>query len=146
MNIILDSNALFSALIKNSVKRKLILEYEGTFLFPGQIFIEIEKYKDYLLKKSKMNSEEFNDLLQLLLEKVLIIPNEALDKYINEAWELIKEHSPEDAMFIACGLAHENSILWSDDKRLKLQNKVKVLNTKEIIKIISNNSNFTSET
>ena len=109
MNIILDSNALFSALIKNSVKRKLILEYEGTFLFPGQIFIEIEKYKDYLLKKSKMNNIEFNDLLQLLLEKVLIIPNEALDKYINEAWELIKEHSPEDIMFIACGLAYKKN-------------------------------------
>src|SRR3989344_7939963 len=140
MNIILDSNALFSALIKNSVKRKLILEYEGTFLFPGQIFIEIEKYKDYLLKKSKMNNIEFNDLLQLMLEKVLIIPNEILDKYINEAWELIKEHSPEDVIFIACGLAYENSILWSDDKKLKRQNKVKILNTKEIINIISNNT------
>jgi len=133
MNIILDSNALFSALIKNSTKRKLI-------------FIEIEKYKEYLLEKSKMKTEEFNDLLQLMLEKVLIIPNEILDKYINEAWELIKEHSPEDVIFIACGLAYENSILWSDDKKLKRQNKVKILNTKEIINIISNNTyNFAAE-
>ena len=136
MNIILDSNALFSALIKNSTKRKLILEYDSIFLFPGQIFIEVEKYKDYLLKKSKMNQEEFDKLLQLILEKVIVVPNENLGPFIKEAWELIKDHSPEDVIFIAYGLAYENSILWSDDKKLKRQNKVKVLNTNEIVRML----------
>ena len=51
---------------------------------------------------------------------------------------LIKEHSPEDVMFIACALAFENSILWSDDKKLKGQNKIMVLNTQEIKNIIEN--------
>ncbi len=139
MDIVIDSNILFSALIKDALTRKLILEYEGIFLFPSQIFIEFEKYKDELLIKSKMKVNEFNDLLKLLLEKVKIIPNEVLDNYSEESWKLIGEHSPEDIMFIACCLSCKDSILWSDDKNLKRQNKVKVLNTQEIIIIIENN-------
>jgi len=41
MEIILDSNILFSALIKDSYIRQIILEYEGYFLFPTYIFEEL---------------------------------------------------------------------------------------------------------
>ena len=51
MRIILDSNILFSALIKNSFTRKKLLEYQGHFLFPEIIFQEIEKHKEELRKK-----------------------------------------------------------------------------------------------
>lgn len=50
MNIVIDSNIIFSALIKDSIKRSLILRYEGSFLFPSFIFEELEKYKSYLMK------------------------------------------------------------------------------------------------
>ena len=52
MNIILDSNVLFSALIKDSATRKIILKHEEAFLFPEFIFEEMEKHKEELLQKS----------------------------------------------------------------------------------------------
>ena len=78
MNIIIDSNVLFSALIKDSITRRIILEYNGFFLFPSFIFEEMDKHKEILLKKSEMNAKDFNLLLTILLRKVMIIPTEVL--------------------------------------------------------------------
>jgi predicted nucleic acid-binding protein len=51
LNIVIDSNILFSALIKDSLTRRIILDYDKTFLFPEFIFEEIQKHKEELLKK-----------------------------------------------------------------------------------------------
>ena len=136
MNIVIDANVLFSALIRNSTTRRIILEYDGFFLFPSYIFIEMEKHKDYLLKKSGMSKEDFDQLLQIILKKVVIIPNEVLVSYKQEAYEIVKDIDPDDVIFFACALAHPNSIIWSNEKRLKKQNKVKVYLTEEIMRII----------
>ena len=136
MNIIIDSNVLFSALIKDSLTRKLILDYDGTFLFPSYIFEEYEKHKKELIKKTGMEDADIQKLINLILKKVFIVPNEILDSYREEALNVIGKIDPDDVLFIACALAYENSIIWSDDKKLKNQTRVKVLNTSEIIKII----------
>jgi len=136
MNIIIDSNELFSALIKDSITRKIILEYASFFLFPSFIFEEMQKHKTELLKKSRMSGEDFSKLLQLILKKVVIVPNEVLIPYRKEAFEIVKNIDPDDVLFVACALAYYNSIIWSNDRKLKKQSRVKVLNTKEIIKLL----------
>lgn len=136
MMIIIDSNILFSALIKDSATRKIILEYSGFFLFPEFIFEEMEKHKDELLKKSCMDEKNFNELLQLILKKVMIVPNDALYLYKKKALEIVKQIDPDDAVFIACALIYPGSIIWSDDRKLKKQTKVKVINTQEIMEIL----------
>ncbi|GEM_PF-2208744 len=78
MNIVIDSNVLFAALIKDSVTRRLILEYEGYFIFPMYIFEELGKHKGDIQKKSGLSKGEFDQLLNLLLRKVMIAPNELL--------------------------------------------------------------------
>jgi predicted nucleic acid-binding protein len=130
--IVIDSNILFSALIKASTTRKIILEYEGFFLFPSLIFEEIGKHKYELIEKSGMTTKDFNLLLELLLKKVIIIPKEKLLPYKQEADALVKNIDPEDSIFIACALACKG-VLWTDEKRLKKVKKIRVLNTKEII-------------
>lgn len=133
MRIILDSNILFSALIKESTTRRLILEYESLFLFPYFIFEELHKHKVELIRKSGLNADEFNKLLQLLLQKVELVHNDVLMKCREEALTIIKGIDQDDVLFIACALAYPDSILWSDDKRLKKQLGVEVLNTSEMM-------------
>ncbi|MEA3458209.1 MAG: PIN domain-containing protein [Candidatus Thermoplasmatota archaeon] len=135
MKIIIDSNILFSALIKNSLTRRMVLDYNGYFLFPSFIFEEMEKHKGELLKKSKMNAKDFNLLLNLLLRKVMVVPIEALFQYRKKAYEIIKDVDPDDTIFIACALAHPDSVIWSDDKKLKQQTHVRVINTTEMHKV-----------
>ena len=136
MNIVIDANVLFSALIKDSTTRRIILEHDGFFLFPSYIFIEMEKHKDELLKKSRMSEEDFGKLLRMILKRVVIIPNEVLIPHKREAYKIVKDIDPDDTLFFACALAHSNSIIWSDDKKLKKQNKIRVYLTEEIIRII----------
>ena len=136
MNIVIDSNVLFSALIRNSSTRRLILEHDGTFLFPEQILQEFHKHKEELLTKSKIPPESFETLLNLLLSKVLIVHENTLEQHKTQAKQIVKDIDPDDAMFIACALAHPQSILWTDDRKLKEQEAVPVMNTKEMIRYL----------
>lgn len=138
MHIVLDTNILFSALIKDSMTRKLILEYEGTFLFPEYILEEAEKYRGEILRKSGMDKDDFNMLLALILRKVTIVPGEVLELYRQEAHELMKNIDVNDTLFVACALAYDGSILWSNDSQLKKQSRIKVINTAEAIDLLSN--------
>jgi predicted nucleic acid-binding protein len=132
LNIIIDSNVLFSALIKDSLTRKMILLYTGTFLFPSFIFDEMEKHKEGLLEKSGMEAKQFEMLLTILLQKVQIVPTDILRAYERKAYDTVKDIDPDDTLFIACALAYPDSILWSDDKKLKQQTVVPIINTKEM--------------
>lgn len=137
MKIVVDANILFSALIKDSTTRELILKYDDKFLIPNYVFLEIEKYKEDILRKSEMNFKEFNDLFNLIIEKTVVVPTETFRVYVKEAQDLIGEHSPEDIVYIACALAFFDCILWSNDKKLKRQDKINVFNTEEIMKILN---------
>ena len=76
MRIVIDSNILFSALIRNSKTRKLILEYEGFFLFPNYIFSEMQRHKYELIAKSGMT--HYNDWNWIIDKNIF-----KLNKFIN---------------------------------------------------------------
>lgn len=132
MKIVLDSNILFSTLIKESKTRRIVLEYEGLFLFPQYIFEEMEEHMDELLQKSKLPKQDFNALLSILLKKVAIVPNEVLLPHKKKALDIVKNIDKDDVLFIACALAYSDSVIWSNDKRLKNQKIIRILNTDEI--------------
>jgi predicted nucleic acid-binding protein len=137
MNIIIDSNILFSALIKDSLTRKIILKSKEEFLFPLYIFEEMQKHEEELIRKSGLSTKEFYDLLNALLQKVRFIETENLQDYREKVFDIIKDIDVNDIIFIASALAHSDSLIWSDDKKLKLQSQVRVLNTSEIIKLLA---------
>jgi len=83
-----------------------------------------------------MDENEFEPLLALLLKKVVIIPNEILLPYKEQALTLVKDVDMNDMLFVACVLAHPNSALWSDDKALKKIKEILVFNTQEIIELM----------
>ena len=68
-----------------------------------------------------------------MLKKVLIISKEVLRIYKEQAVEIVKNIDLDDAIFIACALAYSESVIWSDDKQLKKQNDITILNTFEMI-------------
>ena len=136
MQIVIDSNVMFSAVVRDSVTRKLIIDYNGLFLLPEFVFDEMKGHKDELLGKSGLSEGDLDVMMGFLLSKTEIIPTSFLLSYMDEAVKAVKDIDPKDAIFVACCLAHPNSVLWSDDKALKRQNKVSVLSTREIMEII----------
>lgn len=65
----------------------------------------------------------------------IIVPEELLIFKKEEACNLAKNIDLDDVLFFATALVFKNSIIWSDDKKLKKQKKIKVLNTQEIIEL-----------
>jgi predicted nucleic acid-binding protein len=59
MKLVLDSNIIFSALIKKSKTRDIILSDLFELYAPEYIFNEIIKHKELLLKKSKLDREDW---------------------------------------------------------------------------------------
>ena len=138
MTIIIDSNILFSALISNnSIIRKIILFSQEKFISSEIIMLEYKKYREELIKKSKLTEDEFQELFIILTKNIYLVNNEKLKDYIKEAKELCQDIDIKDTEFVACALAYSNSILWTEDKALKKITKIKVLNTKEILELLS---------
>ena len=86
-----------------------------------------------------MSENNFERLLQILLKKVLIVTEEVLKPHKDESLEIVKNIDKNDAVFIACALAYPESIIWSDDKMLKKQKRIKILETYEIIEYLNKN-------
>ena len=59
MKFVLDSNIIFSALIKKSKTRDIILSDLFELYAPEYIFNEIINHKELLLRKYKMDREEW---------------------------------------------------------------------------------------
>lgn len=136
MNIVIDTNIFVSALIKDGLTRDLITNSRNTFLFPEFELQEIETHKEEILKKSKLFRKDFYTLLFNLLKYVRIIRADRIIDYRKEAYDIIGNIDKDDAQFIATALAFDCP-LWSNDNHFQKQNKIKVLTTKNMIKLLN---------
>jgi predicted nucleic acid-binding protein len=53
MRLFVDANILFSALIKDSLTAKILVDDRLKLYTPEFLFEEFAKYEDYILKKTK---------------------------------------------------------------------------------------------
>ena len=135
MDLIVDANVLFSALIKDSFAYNLLFSSSFHFFTPEYIFTELEKHKEEILKKTERSEEEFFRLLEILKRKFIIVPLEELVPYVKEAEKLTPD--PDDIAYFALTLKL-NCAIWSNDKKLKEQDKIKIYNTHELSKMSRN--------
>ena len=131
MELVIDSNILFAALIKNSATSEILFKH--TLYAPEFIFEEFNKYKEYLKDKTKREEDEFEKFLDLFERNVILVPKEEYSKFITEAEKISTDE--KDVLYFALALKLKCGI-WSNDKKLKTQNKVKVYSTEELLKEI----------
>ena len=132
MNIVVDTNILISALIKEGLTRDLIVNSQFNLLIPEFELIEIQNHKQEIIGKSGLSEEEFKGLLSYLLNYVKAIRTEEIINYRRRAKEIMEEIDPDDVQFIAAAIAY-NAAIWSDDTHFQKQNVVKVFTTEEMI-------------
>ena len=132
MDLVIDANVLFSALIKESFSYNLLFSGKFHLFIPEYIFTELEKHKEELMNKTERTTEEFFRLVETLKRRIIIVPLEELVPYIEEAEKLTPD--PDDMAYFALALKL-NCAIWSNDKKLKEQNKIEVYNTHELNKL-----------
>ena len=136
LELILDANVLFSALLANSTTRKLLFNPQLKLYAPEYLISELEEHlgsDSELIEKLNQTEEETGIVVHELLHNVETIPSGEYRYSIEKAMKI----SPDeyDAPYLALAL-HLKLPVWSNDKRLKDQKIVRIYNTKEILGLI----------
>lgn len=142
MKFVIDSNRLFAAFIKKSISRSILLSKKFEFYAPFEILEEFEKYKDYLIKKSKLDRDTFVTLYLSLLEPIYLVSLQKYEKELEAAIKIMQNIDIKDAPFLAIGLALDLDGIWSDDEHFFKQNEVKTYSTSDLWTIIKEKRQF----
>jgi len=131
MKVVIDANELFSLLIRGSKDSKEILfSNKVKLIAPEFLLIEFAKNKEEILSKTHRSEEEFIQILYIFKKRIKLIPEEEFESFIEEACEIFPQHT-KDYPYLALALKYACPI-WSEEKLLKMQNKIEVFNTREL--------------
>ena len=136
MKLIVDTNILLKALIKDSKTRAILLNPNHQFYLPEYAIEEVMEHITFLVDKTGLPEEEIKLALNILLTNIQIIPYKEVSKKWREAKEIMGTIDEDDIPFLAAALTTTCDGVWSDDKDLKRQRRVKVWNTGEIMRLI----------
>ena len=138
MELVIDTNILFSFFKYDSTTRKIMSDTSLKLFAPKETFTELLKYKEEICKKSNITEKEFKKIITNISSLITIIPKSKFVKSYEEAKEFLSDNTKDDAPFV--GLALYLGIpLWSNDKALKRQVKIKVFSTSELMKLLDVN-------
>lgn len=132
MELVIDANILMSALIAAGGKTFDLMYMERIRLYSvDKLSHEVEKYKEEILAKSGLSQDEFEFILSLLSTRIEFIPYAEITPFVPEAEKITPD--PNDTEYFALALKLKCG-LWSNDKRLKQQSRVKVYSTEDLVK------------
>ena len=136
MELVLDTNILISAILKDSHTRHFLLLSKHSFFVPEFILNEISDHLEELEGKTFLLGDELKRILDevILKANIGIISTDELKEQVLRA----KEISPDvdDIPYLALALKLGCAI-WSNDRELKeKQSIVIVYNSKEVLNMV----------
>jgi len=139
MNIVVDTNIIFSALISSSstIPDIIIAPFSNFRFYTSEyLFEELENHKNKLQKASKLTEVEINKAKTKLFKYINVISLEIIPQEIwQEAEALTFDIDPDDISFVALSIFLD-AYLWTGDKALynNLKNRGfdKILLTSEL--------------
>ncbi|MFH1394042.1 MAG: PIN domain-containing protein [Candidatus Micrarchaeota archaeon] len=135
MRLVVDTNRIIAALVRDGVSRKIITHFDGELITIGFSIGELGDHKEEILKKAKISETDLEMILNKLFSKMTILEDKIIVLYMGEATDIMEDIDPADTPFIAAALATKAPI-WSDDKHFKKQNQIEILNTKELVEML----------
>ena len=121
MNIIVDTNIVFSAILNSNGKIADILINSGNifnFIAPNFLRIEIFKHYSKLVKISGLTLEQILESEYQIYKSITFISEEQIDKKNWQiAYELVHDIDPKDSVYIAYSKQF-NCNLWTGDLKL----------------------------
>jgi len=129
---VVDTNVMFSFFWKGSMVKKLLMDQDVLLFAPEFALEEINKYEKEIIRKAKITKKEFNFLREELAIAIEFIPLKDYNNYLKKSLDFSPDENDVDFFALALKLKIP---LWSNDKLLKKQNVVRVLETKDVLKI-----------
>ncbi len=133
---VIDANVLFSAFISGKDVYHLLFS-EHTIYLPDFAFLEIEKYKQRILKKTKLTEQEFQEFVFKLLSNVTVIPNLLISRAsLKHAYQLCQGIDEKNTVYVAVALEFDVTLITSDKilcTGLKKRNFTQVMLLRDVI-------------
>lgn len=133
MKLVVDTNVVIAALIKDGICRYLLTHFDGELYTVKLLDKELEKYREYVTKKAGISKEMMQKILQLTYDKMIFLDDALIEQHMEQAKKVIAKYDNDDVPFIAAALAIQADI-WSDDDHFKQQTQIKVWTTEELVK------------
>ncbi len=136
MRLIVNTNRIIAALVKNSTSRKIIMSGKLELITPKFTLKELLKYRTYMLVKSKLSPSEFEKMFNIILSRIYFIDDVLILGKMTEAKKIMAKIDPADEIFIAAALTIQNDGIWSDDRHFMRQSAVKVYTTSDLLDFV----------
>ena len=138
MDTVIDANEFFSCIIakgKRLNSRTLDVFFsESVKLFaPIKLLEELNMNEEEIIKKSGFSEYESASFIDILKIRITFVPLEEFTYRIDEA-KLLAPHL-KDVQYFALAL-HLNAKIWSQEKSFKNQNRIRVISTNELWKLL----------
>jgi len=120
MKVVVDSNIVFSALLKSPNQFcDTILLSGDEFYTPKFMFVEIFKHKERIVHQSRLSEEEVLEMLYRLVLNLHFFDEKLIStRNFLRSFQMVKETDRKDLVFVA--LAFEiTGKLWTSDQLLE---------------------------
>jgi predicted nucleic acid-binding protein len=138
MELVVDAAIIFSFFKPDSFTRRLVkvLYVNRVKLYsPDYLFEELLSLKDKARESAGISEQEFLAAYILLETLIEAVPKEEYALFLPQAGEMLKEHR-KDIPYFALALKL-NCPLWSNEKKLKDQDRIVVHSTQELKKMFN---------
>ncbi|MEK6963292.1 MAG: PIN domain-containing protein [Nanoarchaeota archaeon] len=133
MKLVVDTNCIFAALLRDRTCREILTSRKHTFVTPDFTLEEIKKHAREIQKRSGLAPEAFDLLMSLLFINIEVIPHLEYDIFLPKAKKLIGDQDMKDVPFVACALALKIDGIWSDDQDFLAQKKIMIYTMRELV-------------
>lgn len=134
MNLVVDANIIFSALVAGQGKtHELLFKNSLQLHTPEFLLEELRKHREELTQKTSMPEKEIDLALSIIFSRINIVTSQQIDNKILQAEKTSPD--PDDSEYFALAMTLKCPI-WSNDKKLKQQDTIKIINTTELIELL----------
>lgn len=130
MKLVVDTNILFSFFNRKSTARDISTRYDLLLYSPEFALIELEKYKDVIMKRFSLTEMQYYLIIKFLQTVVNFVGTDAYESFFSRAKKGTPD--PDDIDFFALSFSL-NCPLWSNDADLKKQSSLDVWSTKDLV-------------
>lgn len=131
MRLVLDTNILISALVRDSVTREILLRPDLELLIPAAALDELDEHHEEIRLKSGLGEHAFDKLRHHLISRCRIVPDGRIRR-AGIAADIMGRIDREGVVFLALALSVPNQGIWSNDRHFGRQDLVRVWKTSDL--------------
>ena len=133
MRLVVDTNIIISALLKESTVRSLVLDAQLELHTHEFVFEEIEEHMDMIKERAGLTEEEVSLILSFISTHIRAVPKQDFIHKLSEAEKVTGNIDRDDMPFVALALSFSNEGIWTNDRHFTKQGEVKVWSTAELL-------------